>query len=198
MVLPEQMQLFQQDLISPEAVFNFLELRRWMLDWVSICGWEPTIQPGLYDFAKKIKDMGFLVKLDTNGSNAFVVERMIKDKILDYVAIDLKHTVYEYDLAVWLKQDSSFFRNYEKLLGVLLNTNIEYEYRTTVIKGMHNEESIESMAQYIRWAKNYYLQNYVAGNSLDPNFWWEPFSTEELENFKSIASKYIENVWIRF
>ena len=197
MVLPEQMQLFQQDLISPEAVFNFLESRKWMLDWVSICGGEPTLQSWLYEFAKRIKDMWFLVKLDTNGRDAFVVERMIKDQILDYVAVDLKHTIYQYDQAVWVKQDSGFFRNYEKLLGILLNSNIDYEYRTTVIKGMHDEESIEYMAQYIRWAKNYYLQNYVAGNSIDPNFGGEAFSSDELELFKSIASKYVENVWIR-
>lgn len=197
MVLPDQMQLFQQDLILPEAVFNFLESRKWMLDGVSICWWEPTLQTWLYDFAKKIKEMWFLVKLDTNGRDAFIVERMIKDQILDYVAVDLKHTIYQYDQAVWVSQNIAFFRNYEKLLGILLNSNIDYEYRTTVIKGMHDQESIEYMAQYIRWAKNYYLQNYVAGNSLDPNFGGDSFSSEELEEFKSIAKKYVQNVDIR-
>lgn len=168
-----------------------------MLDGVSICWWEPTLQTWLYNFAKKIKEMWFLVKLDTNGRDAFIVERMIKDEILDYVAVDLKHTIYQYDEAVWVSQNTAFFRNYEKLLGILLNSNIDYEYRTTVIKWMHDQESIEYMAQYIRWTKNYYLQNYVAGNSLDPNFGGDSFSSEELEEFKSIANKYVQNVDIR-
>ncbi len=196
-VLPEKMMLFQNDLIPDEVFFNFLETRKWFLDGVSICGWEPTLQPDLYDFAKKVKEMWFKVKLDTNGRDYKIVKRMIQDGILDYVAVDLKHAIYSYDDAVGLPQTSEFFFSYQKLLQLLLESNIDHEYRTTVIKGMHTADDIESMAHFIRGAKHYYLQNYIGGNTLDPNFWGQPFNEEELEEFKIIAEKYVQNVGIR-
>lgn len=196
-VLPEKMMLFKNDLIPEEVFFNFLESRKWFLDGVSICGGEPTLQTDLYDVAKKIKEMWFKVKLDTNGRDYKIVKRMIQDWILDYVAIDLKHAIYSYDDAVWVHQTSEFYLNYQKLLQILLEGNIDYEYRTTVIKGMHTTDDIESMSHFIRWAKHYYLQNYIWGNTLDPNFWGQPFSEEELEEFKKIAEKYVSNVGIR-
>jgi pyruvate formate lyase activating enzyme len=191
------MMLFKNDLIPDEVFFNFLQTRKWFLDGVSICGGEPTLQPDLYDFAKKVKEMGFKVKLDTNGRDYKIVKRMIQDKILDYVAVDLKHAIYSYDDAVGVVQTSEFFFSYQKLLQLLLESNTDHEYRTTVIKGMHTADDIESMAHFIRGAKNYYLQNYIWGNTLDPNFWWKPFAEEELEEFKIIAEKYVSNVGIR-
>lgn len=196
-VLPEKMMLFKNDLIPDDAFFNFLKTRKWLLDWVSICWWEPTLQPDLYDFAKRVKDMWFKVKLDTNGRDYKIVKRMIQDWILDYAAIDLKHSIYNYDEAVWVAQWPEFFFSYQKLLQLLLESNIDYEYRTTVIKGMHTADDIESMAHFIRGAKNYYLQNYIGGNTLDPNFWGQPFNEEELEEFKIIAEKYVQHVGIR-
>ncbi|HRX63949.1 MAG TPA: anaerobic ribonucleoside-triphosphate reductase activating protein [Candidatus Absconditabacterales bacterium] len=196
-VLPEQMKLFGNDLIPEDAFFNFLKTRKGKLDGVSICGGEPTIQPDLYDFAKKIKEMGFLVKLDTNGTNPDIVEKMIKDKILDYVAIDLKHTRNKYQTAVGVKQNDKFFEGYERLFKILKKSNIDYEYRTTVIKGMHEIVDIEEMAKYIKGAKNFYLQNYVGGNTLDPNFGGKAFGEEELENMCKVARKYVQNCGIR-
>ncbi|HPC34186.1 MAG TPA: anaerobic ribonucleoside-triphosphate reductase activating protein [Candidatus Absconditabacterales bacterium] len=196
-VLPEQMRLIQSDLIPEQAVFNFLKTRVGKLDGVSICGGEPTLQPKLYDFAKKVKEMGFLVKLDTNGRDCEIVKKMVNDGILDYVAIDLKHTRDKYDIAVGLKQNNSFFDNYDCLLDSLLKGDIDYEYRATVVKGMHTLEDIEQMAQYIAGAKNFYLQNYVGGNTLDPSFGGQPFSDEELEEMCKIAKKYVQNCGIR-
>lgn len=155
------MMLFKNDLIPDEAFFNFLETRKGFLDGVSICGGEPTLQPDLYDFAKKVKEVGFKVKLDTNGRDYKIVKRMIQDGILDYVAVDLKHAIYSYDDAVGVVQTSEFFFSYQKLLQLLLESNIDHEYRTTVIKGMHTADDIESMSHFIRGAKNYYLQNYI-------------------------------------
>lgn len=196
-VLPEKMKLFQNDLIPEEAFFNFLETRKWFLDGVSICGWEPTLQPDLYDVAKKIKDMWFKIKLDTNGRDYKIVKRMIQDWLLDYVAIDLKQAIYSYDDAVGVHQNSWFYLSYQKLLQILLEGNIDYEYRTTVIKWMHTSNDIESMAHYIRWAKHYYLQNYIWGNTLDPSFWGQPFTEDELDEFKKVAEKYVQHVGIR-
>ena len=196
-VLPEKMMLFQNDLIPEDVFFNFLESRKGLLDGVSICGGEPTLQNDLYDIAKRIKDMGFLVKLDTNGRDYKIVKRMIQDGILDYVAVDLKHALHRYHEAVGAQQPDDFFYSYQKLLQTLLEGDIDFEYRTTVIKWMHTIEDIELMAQYIRGAKHYYLQNYIGGNTLDPDFGWQPFTDDELLELQGVASKYVQHCEVR-
>ncbi len=196
-VLPEQMEKIKDDLIPDDAFFNFLESRRWKLDAVSICGWEPTLQPDLYDFAKRVKEMWFLVKLDTNGRDANIVQKMIQDGLLDYVAVDLKHTLEKHSIATGTVENKDFFENYEKIRQLLLNWNVDYEYRTTVVKWMHTIEDIKSMANHIKWAKNYYLQNYVSWNTLDPNFVWDKFDDLELEEMQKVADEFVEYCGIR-
>lgn len=191
------MMLFQNDLIPEEAFFNFLSSRKGLLDWVSICGGEPTLQSDIYEFAKKIKNMWFLVKLDTNGRDYHIVKKMIQDGILDYVAVDLKHVPHRYSQAVWVTQLDDFFYNYQKLLSLLLENRVEYEYRTTVIKWMHTPEDIELMSQYIRWVKKYYLQNYIWGNTLNPEFGGTPFSDEELGELQNIAQQCVKKCYVR-
>lgn len=122
---------------------------------------------------------------------------MIQDGILDYVAVDLKHALHSYAQAVGSPQPDDFFYNYQKLLQLLLQNRVDYEYRTTVIKGMHTPEDVEMMAQYIRWAKKYCLQNYVWGNTLNPEFGGEPFNEEELNELKNIAGQYVQHCEIR-
>jgi pyruvate formate lyase activating enzyme len=95
---------------------------------------------------------------------------MIKDGIIDYVAVDLKHSMYKYDDAVGIHQNTGFYESFQSLLQTLLESNIDYEYRTTIIKGMHTIDDVSHMTHYIRGAKNYYLQNYIGGNTLDPEF----------------------------
>jgi len=92
------------------------------------------LQSGLYDFAKKVKEMGFAVKLDTNGRDRQIVRRMVDDGILDYVAVDLKHALPSYYKAVGIEQTKEFYHSYEKLLQFLLEGNVDYEYRSTVAK----------------------------------------------------------------
>ncbi len=196
-VLPEQIAEIKDDLIPEEAFFNFLESRKWKLDGVSICGGEPTIQPDLYNFAKKIKDMWYLVKLDTNGRDAKIVDMMIKDNLLDYVAVDLKHNLDNYSTATGTNETPDFFDNYEQLRQILLNWNVDYEYRTTIIKWMHTIDDIKSMAKHIKWAKNYYIQNYVWWNTLDPNFQWESFNDLELEEMQKVAEEFVESCEVR-
>lgn len=196
-VLPEQMQLISNDLIPEEAIFNFLQARVWKLDGVSICWWEPTLQPDLYDFAKRVKEMWFAVKVDTNGRDAALIKKMVKDWILDYVAVDLKHTKPQYDTAVWIQPSSDFFQSYEELKEFLLSEVVDYEYRTTIVKWMHTIQDVEAMAEYIKWARYYYLQNYVWWNTLKPDFWWQAFDDDELEAMSRVISKYVLHSGIR-
>ncbi len=191
------MLLFQHDYIPEETFFNFLSKRKGLLDWVSICWWEPTLQSDLYDFAKKIKQMGFLVKLDTNGRDVPIVEKLIQDRLLDYIAIDLKNTPEKYEKTIGVTQTKKFFDEYQRLFKLLAKSGVEYEYRTTLVKGLHTLADVEAMAKYIEGAQHYYLQNYIWGNTLDPNFWGQSFDDDELEEMKKVASQYVQHCDIR-
>lgn len=193
-VLPEKLKEINKNLIPEKAIFNFLAKRKWLLSWVSICGWEPTIHKNLPEFCEKIKKMWFLVKLDTNGQSPEMIKKLLDKKLVDYIAMDIKNEVWKFSELAWIKLNE---KPYLESIKLILNSNIDYEFRTTVIKWVHNEKIIKNIAKYIIWAKNYNLQNYKWWNTLDENFKWESFNESELNNFKKLAEKYIKNVWIR-
>ncbi|MEI8090899.1 MAG: hypothetical protein WCG98_01205 [bacterium] len=99
--------------------------------------------------------------MDTNGRDYEIVEKLIQHKLVDYVAIDLKHVPAFYEKAVGVPQTNDFFTEYRKILALLRTGVVEYEYRTTVVKGMHTIVDIEKMAEYVQGVDHYYLQNYV-------------------------------------
>jgi len=193
-VLPEKLKEILKNLIPEKVIFNFLRERKWLLSWVSICGWEPTIHKDLPEFCKKIKDMWFLVKLDTNGQSPEIIKELLEKKLVDYIAMDIKNEIWKFSESAGIQLNE---KPYLESIKIILNSNINYEFRTTVIKWVHNKKIIENITKYISWAKNYYLQNYKWWNPLDPNFIWESFTTNELNEFKNIWKKYIINVWIR-
>ena len=193
-VLPELLENTLKDLILEKAFFNFLEKRKWLLDWVSICWWEPTLQKDLEDFCRKIKDMWYLVKLDTNGRDPDLLKRLIDDRLVDYVAMDIKHTLFKYSQITWVVENTE---TYLKSINLLISSNIDYEFRTTVVKWEHFVSDIENIAKILDWAKKYFIQNYRKWNIIKPDFVWESFIESELVEFKKIWEKYIEKVWIR-
>ena len=197
-VLPELISRYRDQQIPEEAIFNFLKQRKGLIDWVSICWWEPTLQPDLYDFAKHVKNIWFSVKLDTNGRDVDIVKRMVEDWILDYVAVDLKWPLSNYEKWSWVSEFWDFLENYKALLDFLKTDGVDYEYRSTLIKWFHTKDDIEEMWMYLRWIKARYLQNFLPEETLDPNFTWEPFTWLELQKLKNIASKYVELCVIRW
>lgn len=197
-VLPEQIVRYRNQQIPEEAIFNFLNQRKWLLDWVSICWWEPTLQPDLYQFAQEIKKMWFSVKLDTNWRDFRIVEKMVEDWILDYVAVDLKWPLSNYEKRSGVVELSDFLENYKFLIEFLKTWIVDYEYRSTLIKWFHNKDDLEEMGMYLKWIKARYLQNFLPEETLDPNFIWEPFSAEELQELKNIASKYVNFCSVRW
>ena len=182
------------DLISERAFFGFLQKRQWLLEWVSICWGEPTLQKDLYDFCKKVKDMWFYVKLDTNGRDPDILQKLISDKLVDYIAMDIKNPLWEFHEITGTNEAEE---NYEKSLNLLLEEKVDYEFRTTVIKKFHSLENIIKIWKNIYWAKNYYLQNFRPGKTLDENFEWEGFTEAELLHIKSRLQPYVKNIWIR-
>jgi len=193
-VLPEKLKQINKNIIPEKAIFNFLNKRKWLLTWVSICGWEPTIHKDLPNFCKKVKDMWFLVKLDTNGKSPKMIKELLDNKLVDYIAMDIKNEIWNFSKLAWVKLDE---KPYLESIKIILNSNIDYEFRTTVTKWYHTTKIIENIAKYISSAKNYYLQNYKSWNTLNKDFKWESFSNKELIIFQNIAKKYIKKVWIR-
>lgn len=193
-VVPEKIKKICHDCISEEVFFRFLKTRVGFLDGVVICGGEPTIHSDLPDFCRKIKAAGFLVKLDTNGSNPAMLEHLMDENLLDYVAMDIKYPLEQYRMVSGVEIDINLFKRSIELIKTRLP---DYEFRTTVIKGVHSEEDIKKIGETIQWAKNYYLQNYRPGNTLDPNFQWMSWTEKELTELQKIMEPYVEKCGVR-
>lgn len=193
-VVPELYKDNLDKLISQKAILSFLEQRKWLLDGVSICWGEPTLQADLFNFCKIVKSMWFAVKLDTNGRDPVILQKLLQNDLVDYIAMDIKNPIWKFQELTCVDESDE---KYLESIKIILNSHINYEFRTTVIKGFHNETSIENICKTISWAKNYYLQNYRSGKTLDPKFQWESFRIWELEKFKNIWNKHVNNCGIR-
>lgn len=193
-VLPALIKNSISSLISEKSFFTFLEKRKWLLDWVTICWWEPTLQKDLVSFCEKIKQMWFAVKIDTNGRDPKMIKELLDKKVVDYIAMDIKHSPQKFSEIAKIKLDEKI---YFESIDLIKNSWIDYEFRTTVVKWIHTENDIEELTSFISWAKKYCIQNYRSWNTLKQNFAWESFSKKELKEFKNIALKYIKKVEIR-
>ena len=149
-----------------EEFFQHLEKRKGKLDGVCITGGEPTIQPDIIEFIKKIKDMGYLVKLDTNGTQPDVLKKLYDLKLLDFVATDIKNAPDRYDDTVGLKAN---IENVKKSVAMIMKSGLPYEFRTTVVPGIHTEKDFDAVADWIDGADAYYLQEYRSGKTIDKN-----------------------------
>lgn len=166
-VLPNRIEQIKDSFPLEKDFFAFLEKRKWLIDGVSICGGEPTLQPWLIRFIEKVKSLGYLVKLDTNGRDPKILKKLIDENLVDYIAMDIKHTWEKYPLLVGGIGDIFPYRESAR---VILESDIEHEFRTTVILPYHTTWDIETIAKTIRWAKRYFLQSFRSGDTLDPNF----------------------------
>lgn len=163
----------------PETVFRHLEKRRGVIDGLVITGGEPTLMPGLKAFVQAVKDMGVSVKLDTNGTNPEVLVDLVEEDLLDYIAMDIKHDYDKYASAIGpSKVDMEKIKD---SVTYIINSGVEHEFRTTVIKGMHTAEDIAVMAKQVDGARNYILQQYVkTEGELMPNT-FRSFTIDELQ-----------------
>lgn len=184
----------EQPIIPEEEIFNTLIKRKGILEGVCITGGEPTIYPGLKNFIKKIKDLGLLVKLDTNGNNPDIIKDLITTHSIDYIAMDIKNSKENYGLSVGIK--SFDVSRVSESVSILLSSNIDYEFRTTIVKELHTKEDIISIGKWIQSAGNYYLQPYKdSGDIICPGF--SSYTKNELIEFKELLLPYIHNVGIR-
>jgi pyruvate formate lyase activating enzyme len=149
--------------IPADRVLLFLKKRKKLLDAVCLTGGEPTIQRGLISFIKKIKELGYLVKLDTNGARPDLIERLIADKLIDYAAMDIKAVWEDYPKVTCRLFDLEAIK---KSAIILLKGGIDYEFRSTVLPVLHSEDYVVKMAEQIKGAKRYYLQPFKSEKKL--------------------------------
>lgn len=145
---------------------DFLKKRQGKLEGVCITGGEPTIQSDLVDFIRKIKKLGFLVKLDSNGTRPDVLKKLLDLKLLDFIAMDIKNQLKNYDKTTGVKGDKARIK---LSVALIRNSRVPYEFRTTVVPGIHTEEDFTAIAEWINGAESYYLQEYRELKILDPN-----------------------------
>ena len=180
--------------ISEESFFQFLEKRKGVLDGVCVSGGEPLIQPEIEHFIQKIKDMGFAVKLDTNGTFPDKLKRLVEKKLVDYVAMDIKNSPELYGITAGVEPLDIV--SVQKSVSYLKEGNVPYEFRTTVVKHYHTKEGFEKIGEWICGAEKYFLQNFVDSGDLI-NGKTRGCTEEEMKEFLMVVQKYIPNAKLR-
>ena len=182
--------------LSEEDILNFLKEKRKWLDGVVFTGGEPTLHKELPDFIKKIKEMNYLIKIDTNGTNPKMLKELIDNKLVDYVAMDIKAPLDKYD------QITNVNINKEKVqesISLLRNSSVDSELRLTCVPTLHSNEDIKKIGEWLKGNKKLFLQQFQPDKKMIDlkllNV--KPFSKETLEEFKEILKNYIKDVQIR-
>lgn len=183
-----------------EEFFRFLQKRSGILEGVCVTGGEPTLSPELPAFLKRIKDAGYLVKLDTNGSNPEMLETLLKDGLLDYAAMDLKAGRSNYGrVCGWnASAESAMLEKISRSVTLLVNSRIAYEFRTTVVQGLHTANDFEDIASWIFGCPKYFLQSFRdCPEILLKNHTFSAFDHDTMEEFLKIVRKKIPQASLR-
>lgn len=184
----------KQPVIPEEEVISFLQKRKGILAGVCITGGEPTLQSDLKDFIRQVKEMGYLVKLDTNGYRSDVLKELLEEGLLDYVAMDIKTSPERYPVLTGVgKVDTDVICESVKLLQ---SNNIPYEFRTTVVKELHSKEDFVRIADWLAGSRTLYLQAYRDSENVIQSG-YSGCTREEMEEYAQILRKTISKVEIR-
>lgn len=183
-----------QPVIPVEEVFATLAKRKGILEGVCITGGEPTLYPDLPELVKEIKALGFRVKLDTNGTKPSMIKALVQDKLIDYIAMDIKNSREKY--RVTSGNDSLELNLIEESVEFLMSAPIPYEFRTTVVKEYHTREDMLSIGEWLKGAEAYYLQSYRDSEDvIAPGL--NSHSKETLNEFVRILVPFIRQVSLR-
>ena len=178
---------------SQEEILAFLKKRKGILDGVCISGGEPTLAPELPEFLGRIRELGYDVKLDTNGSRPSVVKNLAAAGLINKVAMDIKACPSNYHVLTGVHADMDGIR---ETAGWLLDGHLDYEFRTTVVRELHSEKDFQEISRWLSGAKAYYLQAYRDSDGvLMPGF--SACSEKEMKNYRDILSQTIPVVEIR-
>lgn len=192
LVLPEQI---DDECLTDDEVFGFLKKRRGVLDGVAVTGGEPLLHADMPEFLARVKELGYKIKLDTNGSNPELLSEIIKNKLVDRVAMDIKNAPAEYARTIGL--ESFDIAPVERSKKMLLRGDIDYEFRTTVVKGIHTKESLIGAAKWIEGAKEYYLQQFKdSGNLILPDG-LSAYDEKQMHALADAVRDYVPTVEVR-
>jgi pyruvate formate lyase activating enzyme len=181
--------------ISEEDFFTFLEKRVGLLDAVTITGGEPTLHDDLPSFVERIKQLGFLVKLDSNGTRPDMLRQLIAQKLVDYIAMDIKAPLAKYEHTIARPAD---LQKIQESITLLSEGRVPYEFRTTVVKALLPPEDFPAIGELIRGAEVYYLQKFIPTKLLNPGFRKKAvYTDEEFAELKTVMEQYVQTCHIR-
>lgn len=174
--------------ITQEYVLNFLENRRGKLDGVVVTGGEPCLQKDLPDFLRILKEMDYAVKLDTNGSHYKMLKSIIDDELTDYIAMDIKAPVEKYETVA----NTNFnVQNIIKSIDLIMNSGVDYEFRTTVVKNLLSPQDFEKIGFLADGAEKYFIQNFLYTKTLDKTYSKAaPFAPSELKEAAELLKQH--------
>lgn len=191
---PSEIEKISGHFIPEEKFFSFLDTRQGLLDGVVVSGGEPTIWPDLPKFMAKIKEKGFLTKLDTNGTSPEMLEELFDKKLIDYVAMDVKMPLDEYNEFVGAKVSGDDLRRSVELVK---NSGVDYEFRTTVVDEFHDEGVMKRIFDDIGKVKKFTIQNFRPEKTLDTKFGsFSPCSKEKINALGNVARKYVTDLML--
>lgn len=180
--------------LDTDEVLAFLRSRRSLLDAVVLSGGEPLLQPGAADFLATVKDMGYLVKLDTNGCYPDALEEILSKRFVDYVAMDIKNSREKYSLTVGVPDFD--LTPIDESIRLIRESGIDYEFRTTAVRQFHTAADFTAIGRWLRGSKNYYIQNFNdSGNLIGSGM--SGFSEDELRSFAGSLTGDFEFIGIR-
>ncbi len=185
-------------IFDENKILKFLEKRKNLLDAVEITGGEPTLQQDLEAFMKKLRKIGYLIKLDTNGSNPQKIKDLVEGGLVDYIAMDIKNSLEPAKYSKTIGVEMKSMNNIKKSIETIINSGMKYEFRTTVVPGLHTKEDIKNICLSIKNAKKYVIQNFSPSNPIDPRYKKiKGFSSSQMSEFLKTAKKIIPNSEIR-
>lgn len=174
-----------------EVLEHLLAKKKW-IDGVCISGGEPLLYKELSEFARKVKKAGFLVKIDTNGTNPSLLGEMIKEKVVDYIAMDIKGPLDRYEFVTRSKVNLA---DIKKSVELIRKSGIRYELRMTVVPGLHERKDFTKIGKWLKGARLFAIQQFRPRNCIDKSFERiEPFSLGEIEKFKKVMERYVKRL----
>lgn len=190
LVLPHR---FEDPLTDEDGLLEFLRSRQGKLDGVCVTGGEPTLHPELAQLLRRIKALGFLVKLDTNGTQPGVLRSLLQDGLVDYIAMDVKNSPAHY----WETcGETDVLPAVAQSVALLLEGHVDYEFRTTVVHPLHTLDDFDAIGRWLAGAKRYYLQQFVdSGDLIGTNL--SPMDSPQMEAFRQCLLPYIPNTQLR-
>jgi len=194
---PELVEFNRQDYAAPEEdeIISFLEKRKGKIDALTVTGGEPLLQPDLDTFLTRVKELGYLIKLDTNGSLPSELENVIQNRLIDYIAMDVKSPIGKYSEVIRARIDTDKIL---RSINLIMDSGLEYEFRTTVAKDLLCKDDILKIGPLVHNACLYVLQKFVPSKTLDKEFINSPgYSDEEMEEFREMMEGFVSTCVVR-